>query len=291
MGTTTIQHNKLRNTGILFEILVRQLTSDILEGTVNSVALDIIRERFSSQTQLGKELQLYQVFSSESPMNESRAEYFINTVIHQRCKLDESKLNKEKYELVKELKEHYDVSRMLSTKLPSYKRHASVYKIFLAEVAKKNEPILNIEEVISARFFLIESLSGKLRSATKESAVLEEFQSQTEDLRLLSYKILIDKFNDKYEHLNSKQKNLLREYINNVANPHGLREYVSKEISGMKSKIQNAVLEKPIGEVSKIKLNEVCQQLDKISESKKKSLQDEELTALMIAYQLVKEME
>lgn len=288
MRGITVSHSKIKNTGVLFEVLVRQITSDTLDGRLDSPALNLLKKYFHAGSELGKELQLYQAFMNGTRLNENRAVQFLDMVIAQRKKLDEQKLMREKYELIKELKSSYDLNAFLSCKIPSYKLHASIYKTFLAEACHSSDTILNIHDVASARFTLIEHLLGQGKAVEqKESALLEEFKNQTEDLRLLTYRILIDRFNEKYENLNDKQKNLLREYINDVSSKNTLLSYVKQEVPTLQQEIREKTRFVK-DRVVQIKLNEVVSQLDGIG--RKPIVNDNEITAMMIAYQIVKEL-
>jgi len=288
MRGITVSHSKIKNTGVLFEVLVRQITSDTLEGRSESPALQLLKKYFHAGRELGKELQLYQAFMNADRLTESRAVQFFNMVITQRQKLDEMQLTREKYELIKELKKNYDLEAFLSCKIPSYKLHASIYKTFLAEARHSGDTIMNIQDVASARFTLLEHLLGHGRKAEhKDTALLEEFKSQTEDLRLLTYKILIDRFNEKYDELNDKQKDLLREYINDISSKNTLLEYVHREVPALQKQLREksrAIKDR----VVQIKLNEVITQLNNIGS--KNGVRDNEVTAMMIGYQIEKEL-
>ena len=290
MKGITVSHNKVKNTGILFEVLVRQITSDTLEGRPQSPALDLLKKYFNSGKELGKEIQLYQAFFHGNRLSEQRAVQFLDMIIHQRKKLDESKLAREKYELIKEIRDNYDLKDFLSCKIPSYKIHASIYKTFISESRHSQDTIMNIQEVASARFMLIEHLLGHVQNkqAERETALLEEFKNQTEDLRLLSYKILIDRFNQKYDGLNDKQKTLLREYINDASNQKTLLAYIQREVPLLQRELKNRLADVE-DRVLQIKLSEVATQLSSIG--KNKSVKDSEITALMIGYQILKEID
>lgn len=288
MRGITVSHSKVKNTGVLFEIIVRQITSDTLEGRPESPALELLKKYFHAGRELGKELQLYQAFVQADRLTEGRAVQYLDMVVNQRRKLDENKLTREKYELIKELKSDYNLESILSCKIPSYKLHASIYKTFLAEARHSSDTILNIQDVASARFTLLEHLLGHGRKAeNKDSVLLEEFKNQTEDLRLLTYKILIDRFNEKYEDLNDKQKNLLREFINDVSSKNTLLQYIQREVPLLQKELRSKIrLVKD--RVVEIKLNEVVIQLDHLG--KKNAVKDNEVTAMMIAYQIAKEI-
>lgn len=286
-----IANSKYKNTGVLFELLVRQVTSDTLAGKQNSEALSIMKKYFNASTELGKEVQLYRAFFETKSLTESKAMHFIDLVVQKRNKLDERQLAREKYELVKEIKNHYPLKDFLSSKIPNYTMNASIYKTFVSESLKGDDfSIVNIQDVVNARFMLIEQLTGSAsKKALKEEVEgLEEFRNQSEELRLLSYKLVIDRFNDKYSNLNDKQKSLLREYINNVTNTTPLAEYIRAEIPIIRQSLYERAKitgDKVVG----IKLTEVANQLGNFGKSN--AVKDSEVTAIMIAYEILKETE
>jgi len=284
-----VKHNKIRNTGILFELLVRKITSDALENRSNDTAVKLMKEYFNSKTELGKELILYRSFFNAQQLSETKAFELINVLISQRKKLNEVALNTQKYKLIREIKNNYDLKEFLNARIPSYKVYASVYKVFdgaVNEIQDFNE----IQGMVEAKFTIVEHLSGKIvnKEIKKETALFETVKNQEEDLRLLTYKILMEKFNQKYADLSDKQKNLLREYIYNVSNSVALRAYavdlakeLIAEITKKMAKIDN--------KVTTIKLSEVVSQLEKLKTVQ--VVKENHMTALLIALEITKTLD
>lgn len=291
MKARNITNSKVKNSGVLFELLVRQITADTLAGKSTSPAMSIMQRRFNANTELGKEVQLYHAFFGNKPLTESKAIHFIDLLCDQRKRLDDRKLAREKYELIKEIKNHYPLKEFLSSRDPNYTLNASIYKTFAAEMSQDvKTSILNVREVANARFALVEHLAGKYKpkrpSLSTSPEVIKEFVEQDEDMRLLTYKVLVDKFNQRWGGLDDSQKTLLREYINNVTSTGTLRSHIAKEIPSVKKSI--ASLSKKMDKVTQIKLNEVTSQLDAIV--KESSIQDNHVVALMMAYEIIKEL-
>ena len=290
MKSKIIGMSKYKCTGILFEMLVRQITSDTLSGIPESPALSILMKFFSPKMQLGKEIQLYKAFFEGRGLTEGKAIHFIDLILEQRRKLDERVLATEKYNLIKAIKESYDLKAFLSTKIPDYTLHASIYKTFLTEAQKDTDiDIVNIREVATARFTIIEHLTEKAKKTAiiNTNAILEEYKNQTEEMRDLTYSLLVEKFDSKYANLNGKQKELIRQYINDVSSTHTLADYVSAEIPKLKKSMTELVKKVP-DKVTQIKLNEVISQLNNIGTNK--IIKDNEIQALMIAFELEKEI-
>jgi hypothetical protein len=281
-----IKHSKFKNTGFIFELLVRQITSEIMSSD-NSVAEKILKENFNSKKELSRELKLYQYLINEKYNSESKAEQFINTICEARKRLDENKLTKEKYNLIKQLKETYNIDEFIKSPVSNYKTLASIYKIF--EVSSTEEQY-DPTDIVSSRFTIAENIintSIQNKDSKIKNAVLEEYKRQDEDLRAISYKFLVENFNKKYKNLTSDQKGLLREYINNINNTGKLNAYVSEEISKLVGGLKE-VGSKITDKVTKIKLAETIANIRKIKSAKR--VKEEHLSAMMMTYELLGEL-
>ena len=276
---STVKHSKIKNTGILFELLVRQVASDTLSAS-DSEAVRIIKEYFSSKTQLGKELQLYQTILKERFNTESQANRFIDAVVSSRSKLNNGKLRREKYNLIKEIKEHYDLQKFTKARVDNYRTLASTYTIF-------ENTSLKPAEGVKLRYNLVEAVTGKRANKQIKKQIVSEYQQQDKDMQLLSYQILVDKFNEKYGDLSAKQKKVLREYINNVSNTNNLKELISSEVPHIKRTLRNKIrsIKDP---VVRIKLKEVAKQATALG--KRNVIKDQEVLSLMRFYELIKEL-
>ena len=281
-----IKHSKFKNTGFIFELLLRQITSEIFASN-KSKAEVILKEYFNSKMELSKELKLYQYLVNEKYNSESKAEKFIDTVCEARKKLDETKLTKEKYNLIKSIKENYNIDELLKASISNYKILASVYKIFESTISEYS---YDPTDIVSSRFTLTENIINKSiqnKGDKIKDKVLEHFKQQDETVRSITYKLLIETFNKKYKDLSNEQKSLLREYINNVNNTEKLNQYVSKEATILAQSL-NTIGNKISDKVTKIKLSETISQIKKIKSTKR--IKEEHLSALMMTYELVKEL-
>ena len=281
-----IKHSKFKNTGFIFELLVRQITSEVMSSS-KSVAEKILKEHFNSKKELSKELKLYQYLINEKYNSESKAEQFINTILEARKKIDEKKLTKEKYNLIKEIKETYNLDEFIKSPISNYKTLASIYKIFeTVSVDEQFDPT----DIVSSRFTIAENIinsSIQNKEVKLKDAVMEEYRKQDDDLRAVSYKLLVESFNNKYSNLTNDQKGLLREYINNINNTGKLSEYVNSEVSKLVDSLKE-VGSKINDKVTKIKLAETISNVGKIKSVKK--IKEQHLSAMMMTYELLKEL-
>ena len=277
------KHSKIRNTGILFELLTRQITVDVLNNDKKGSAANILKEFFNNKTQLGKEYELYRVLTVENYTSEIKANHLVDAVVKARQKLNGSQLKREKYNLIKEIKKTYDINDFFMARIPNYKVNASIFKVFDSNTDG------NPASEVDSRFTIVEHVTRKQISNKKEDKKLVEgYKKQEKDLRLLAYGILVEKFNKKYSSLSKSQKKLLKEYINNISNTNSLKEFVETETIKVKSKLQS-FLPKVSDKVTKIKLQEAINQAETLM--KGRIVEDKQVVTLMRYYQLVKELE
>lgn len=283
-----IKHNKIKNSGILFELLTRQLTADIIIGVEKSKAHELIEKYFSKDTELVKEYLLYNTILRYKTPDKDKAKDFISEVLKsKKSNIDEKKLNREKYNLVKEIKESYDEDGFFNNKINNYKLYASIYKLFKHnELEYKDSP----GTITESKYNIIDNICNVTPANTdvESDEVLEEYKKQNQDLRLLAYKVMVDKFNNKYStNLNENQSKLLKEYINNISSSKSLNNFMEKEIPIITDKLKKGIL----GIKSKainIKVNEVCKQLDKINDNK--IIEENHVYAVMNSYELIEKL-
>jgi hypothetical protein len=276
----TLRHSKIKNTGILFELLVRQVASDTLNNA-DSRAIPIIKKYFAKSTELAKELNLYQTLVKERFAKEEKANHLVEAVIASRTKLNHSLLNRQKYNLIKEIKNNFVLENFFNSKINNYKALAAIYKLFEFTVA--DNPV----ESVNNRYTLIEHITRGNVKKTTEINEMSDFVKQDKDVRLLSYKILVDKFNDKYSGLNESQKTILRQYINTVSDGTELKEFITKEVSKLRKELKT-LTPKVTDKVVKIKLSEVSNLLSEISETK--VIKENHILNLLRYNELIKEL-
>ena len=277
-----VKHNKIRNTGLLFEFLLRQITSDVLNKDQNSKAVQIVKQKFNENTELGKELALYNILITKKFQSDSKADYFINEVMKTRSDLNNSTLRREKYNLIKEIQLNYNLQKFMSSKVPNYKVFASIYKLFEYSTLspdEKTESFFNIVEHVTTE-------DNNLRLSETVRTLPDD-----EDLRILTYRTLLEKFNQKYTKLSGAQKNLLREYINNVSNTNSLKDTLKQIVKELKHDLRTHSKNLK-DKVVKIKMQEALKSINKFCgiEDKSNVVKDEYVIQTMRYLELLKEL-
>jgi hypothetical protein len=278
-----IKHSKYKNTGILFELLVRQITADTLSG-VDSKATKILKKYFV-KTELGREYKLYETLSKHKNLTEGKAELVINSIIESSKNLNRGALKRQKYNIIKEISSHYNLDEFFKTKLPNYKSQAALYT--LLEIYN-SENLSNPNQIIDNKIIILETLTTKPVSKQKvEDDLMLEFQSYDKDIRILTYKVMLEKFNGKYESLNENQKSVLKEFINSMDSTPKLKEFYNNKITEIKSELDK-LTKKVSDKTTQIKLTEVNNMLTPLGKLSK--INNDDLVNLLQYYALLEEL-
>jgi hypothetical protein len=277
-----IKHSKFKNTGILFELLVRQITADTLKGA-DSPAIDLLKEYFV-KTELGREYKLYESILKSKVLNEGRANLLISTILENSKKFSRSSLRKQKYNLINEVKKHYNLESFFGTKVKNYKEIASIYTLIESYNYKE---VTNLDQINNNKITLLEFLTKAETSLKEKDNVIKEYSTYDKDLRTLTYKILLEKFNDKYDGLSMDQKEILKEFIYSVDSTPALREFYNSKVNILKDTL-NEISTNIKDIATQIKITEVAKLLTELDKSSK--IDNDNLVDLLQYYELVKEI-
>ena len=272
-----LKHSKFKNTGILFELLVRQIASDTLSDKT-CYATQIIKRHFKKGSQLATELKLYQALTKENFDSQYKAQEFLNIVLKERAKLNESNLRREKYNLIKSIKDSYVIEDFFKYRVNNYKELASAYKLF--EHTESNSP----KEYVECKNTIFEAITTE-KVVIKEEVSNKEYSKQPKEVRLLAYKFLVDSFNSKYSSLSESQQLILKNYIENIDNSGKLRKFVVSEVARLKRELKSIKLK---DKVTQIKLNETINLIRELT--KHKVVNENQILALLRYNQLLEEL-
>ena len=278
-----IKHSKYKNTGLLFELLVRQITADTLNGG-ESPSLNILKKSFA-KTELGKEYKLYETLFKTKNLSEGKAEITLNAVLDATRKLNRSALRREKYNLIKEIQQHYDTNEFFKHQVPNYKVYAAFYK--LTEIYNSDK-LSETDQIINNKVTILECLTERPVSQKRvKQDLVEEFAKYDKDLRVLTYKVMLEKFNGKYANLNKGQKEVLKEFMNSIDNTPRLKEIYNAKITEVKKllKLQSKTVK---DDATRIKLLEVVTLFKEIDKDSR--IGNDDLINLLQYYELTEEL-
>ena len=279
-----IKHSKYKNTGLIFELLVKQIAADTLDKK-DSPAVQILKNFFTGKSALVREFKLYEFILKNKSVSQAKAESIVSTIIEVARTIDKDTLKKQRYNLIKEIKENYNIDEFFSISVKDYKPLAALYCLMEAH---------KVTDVIDPNF-LVDNKTTILEHLTKEEqnkkqvrdTLIEEYSKYDKDLKLLTFKILLEKFNSKYGSLLPEQKNILREFITSVDSSARLRNVVNEELQKLKEIINN-LKDTVQDEIVAIKLQEVAKGIQPVAKTKR--VTDDHLVTIMQYYELVQEL-
>ena len=279
-----IKHSKFRNTGLIFELLVKQIAADTLNKK-DSPAIDILKKHFTGRTSLVREFKLYEFILKNKGIGQNKAETILSTITEISKKLNRNTLKEQKYSLISDIKKGYDINEFFSIQVSDYKALASLYCLLEAQ---NNNELVDPNLLVNFRSTLLEHLTTEKQDAQEvKDTLIEEYSKYDKDLKLLTFKILLEKFNDKYKDLLPQQKKILKEFITSVNSQTRLRTLVNEELTKIKNEVSK-LSSRVKDEVVKIKLDEVAKTINTLSNKEK--INDNHLINLMQYYDLVNEL-
>ncbi len=280
-----VKHSKYKNTGLIFELLVKQIASDTLSRK-DSPAVSILKKFYAGKSSLAKEYKLYEFISKNNNVTPLRAEAILSTITEISRKLDQAAIKKQKYELIAEIKTHYNVDEFFAIQVRDYKALAALYCLLETQNNAEN---VDPSSLIENKTTILEHLTSKAQNEEDvKDTLIEEYSKYDKDLRLLTFKILLEKFNDNYKDLLPEQKNILKEFITSVNSTTRLRTIVNEELDKIAKRVEE-MSQKVSDQVIKIKLEEVKKAIRPLSNKEK--IGDTHLVNLMQYYELVHELE
>ena len=279
-----IKHSKFKNTGLIFELLVKQIAADTISKN-ESAAVGILKKYFGGNTVLAKELKLYDYILKNNNLSEAKAETVISSITEISRKLNQKTLKEVKYSLISDLKNNYNIEEFFAIQVRDYKPLAALYCLLEAQ---NNSTLVNPDFLVNNKLTILEHLtSSKVNKDSVKDTLIEEYSKYDKDLRLLTYKILLEKFNSNYKTLLPEQKNILKEFITSVNSTTRLRNLVNEEVEKIRKEVEE-LAGKIKDEVVKIKLQEVLKGIIPLKKTEK--ITDNHLINLMQYYDLVNEM-
>ena len=278
-----IKHSKFKNTGILFELLVRQIASDTVSNK-DSAAIGLVKKYFS-KSELAKEYKLYQALITPKNLSEAKAETFINATLEASSRLNKTNLRKEKYNIIKEIRESYDLEEFFKAKISHYKQYAAAFNLIEAH---NSQEFTAPQQIIDNKITLLEHITRKeIDKEGVKDRVMEEYGNMDKGTRILAYRMLLEKFNSKYATLSDTQKSVLKEFINNITNTTKLRDFVNKNFTVIAEELTQ-IIPTVTDKTTQIKLSEVVTLLKPLD--KTQNVKDENIISLLQYHQLIEEL-
>jgi|TARA_B100000035_G_scaffold74356_1_gene61679 hypothetical protein len=212
-----MKHNKKRNVGIIYELLLKNITSNLLEGNKKEakITTKIIEKHFRKGTELYKEFRLFNALSKSHVSNTHVVASILNEAKAASRNLNEKKLEKEKSNLLKDINYKINDKDFYYNNIPDY-RDLGLVQLTLNEWRKKDRDIKKLVD--------LETRLGELLLKEKSSKIDSQITMEHSDRLVL--KLMTEKFNKEYgQQLSNDQKTIIEHYIFNQKNPRQLVEF------------------------------------------------------------------
>tara|TARA_R110002020_G_scaffold421780_3_gene630966 strand:- start:1039 stop:1878 length:840 start_codon:yes stop_codon:yes gene_type:complete len=221
------KHNKKRNTAFLYEALIKELTKTIVarDDERKEVIVALVKENFSFEGEMGKELECYRNLLETYDLNDNAAEKLIYLVKEAYSQIDKEKLFAEQTKLINVVNKALG-AEVFSNFVPNYKDLATVYQIF------------NNKGPLKSRVLLEENLVTRITSAPEVAT-----ESLLKPVDNLVYSTFVKKFNEKYSGtLLESQQTLLSTYILSFTdNGIDLKTFMNEEVRRLKDVLSEAL--------------------------------------------------
>jgi hypothetical protein len=225
---------------------------------------------------------LYNTLLKEQFKSEAQGLDYIRTVKLSYAKLNQSALKRQRYNLVKEISEKFIFANMSKMHITNYKVLASVYMLF------EYDETDNVKQLLECKNVILQNNLITSRIKVIKDPLMEQYEAQPKDIRLLTYKLLVDKFNDKYAGLDNSQKQLLNKYIVNVNDTEALKEYIQTVIPKIKTQLSEHV-KHITDKVTKIKVEKLSEMLCTVENMK--TIKESHVLSLLRYFDLIRELQ
>lgn len=266
-----IKHNKKRNTAFVYEALIREGTSAILQGDENrrNTVVSLIKKHFANNSLLRKDLECYRSLYEVNNLSEANCAKIIKESRLQKRLIDPEGLFLKQSDLI------HDVNKELSPQIfnnfvPNYKSLASIYQMFSTDTSPKESVLL-------------------------ENAVLAHMQNREEKADIVEVddvvvNSFVQKFNSKYDQqLLDEQKTVLNLYIKSfVDNSVEFKMYLNEEIKRLKEQVRKAKASDLISADADM-LQKTEKIIEKLDSFKNTQIDEHVLSTVLKVQSLVKE--
>ena len=270
-----IKHNKKRNTIFLYEALVRELTKATVEKDQDrrETILDIVKEHFSTDTIMGREVRIYKNILETKDTKQNIAEKILSESKIEYSVLNKKQLFIEQSQMISRINKELSKD-VFTTFVPNYKNLATLQQVFNNLDLSAKERVLLEEEVLQ----LMTEATQQVE--TKEMKHIDN----------LVFKSFVERFNKEYSGLLEEQKTLLSRFIGSgVGGDLEFQIYLNDEIGRLKEQVSEAKEAKEFKE-DKDMLEKADQVLGLLEGFSQKPLEDGDLKKILKIQELAREI-
>ena len=126
-----LKHNKKRNVGIIYELMLRHISEKLIEGKEDEAqyALDVIGKSFNTDTEIYKEFRLFNALANSTVSSSSVAATILSEARSACRRIDRLRLDREKSCLIKEINYNLSDKNFYNRQIPNYREYASIQNL------------------------------------------------------------------------------------------------------------------------------------------------------------------
>jgi len=276
-----MSHNKKRNAGIIYELLVRAVSAYLVENdkAKAQVALNILSTHFNKKSELYKEFRVFHALTKSTVQDSSIAAAILTESKQSSRRIDSHKLDKEKSSLIKEVNYTLKDPDFYYRNVPEYREFATVQSLINAW---REGDRSNLTEMVILESKMIEFLTSSKQQIQEEVEV-------NPNVDALVVKIMNEKFNNKYaSKLTKEQKDLIQDYVFSLqSNTH---EFISERARSIQISAVERLRELKKAEKNTIILEKIDNVMNQVNNIDFTTLNDEKIARLMTLNQLISEI-
>lgn len=270
-----IKHNKKRNTIFLYEALVRELTKATVEKDQDrrETILDIVKEHFSNNTLMGREVRIYKNILETKDAKQNIAEKILSESKIEYSVINKKQLFVEQSQMISRINKELSKD-VFTTFVPNYKNLATLQQVFNNVDLTAKERVLLEEEVLQLMTEATQQVEGK----------------ELKHIDSLVYKSFVERFNKEYSGLLEEQKTLLSRFISSgIGGDLEFQMYLNDEIGRLKEEVSTAKTAKEFTEDTEM-LSKADQVLGILEGFSQKPLEDGDLKKILKIQELAREI-
>lgn len=258
------KHNKKRNIGIIYELLLRHMSNSLIEGNKKSIkyATKLIEKRFNKQSEIYKEFRLFNALAN-TETNKTEIVAGMISESKKTCKLiNNKKLEQEKSALIHDIN-HNIIPKDNNFYYRSLSNYRDLGTIQLAINEWKKGNTSNLKKIVEIEEKIIDIIAKSKKKITYEQELSSLKESKSNKL---VYKIMTEKINNKYNNMTSSQKIILKAYAIEKNNPERLTAILEENKKNCIEKINSFHLKNENIHLSN-KINEVKNKINQLDPS------------------------
>lgn len=253
------KHSKLKNTGVLYELLTRQVAVDIINSKP-PVALNLIKRFFNKNSELAKEYSIYQSIINNRGLDATKSSVLLESIKDSYSSINTKKIQEEKYRLIEEINKSYD-NNFWSARVDSYKLHASVFHLLESiNGSQFSDPLKLAESKLTIMEHLMET-----KEKTEIDTILEDYRKYNDVQRKYIFQQMSSHVQKRLANMNTAQRNFMLDYMT-----FGTGVKMTAIINENIDRLKKQLLEHSYSadDPTRVKLKEVVHQLNHIKSNR-----------------------